>query len=339
MEVSKEIVIKKQRIGKSENLNVIIHNKKSIIRKIIFFFILLMLILLKKQKLELIKNKILSIFPEHKYKYFSCFCGIARNENLYARELIEHYISLGVEKFYLGDHNLEDTEKLYDVLNDFVDEGIVEIIDLIGKSNYNNRQTDFYAYVYGKHNFECKWMLFLDFDEFLFFSDKNTTKLKQFLSNEKFEKCDSIKINWLIYDDNDLVYYDDRPVVERFTRPLYNNPHNIFVKSIVRGGIIEPIWIINGSPHTPNRYKGNCDSLGVRHKRNTYISNYNYTISYKRHYTTKTIEEFAYKTKRGYCYGKVNYTKRLNHFFYINKYTKEKVAVYKRILNISDSKY
>ena len=67
---------------------------------------------MKKETVQLIKNKLFNIFPEHKYRFFSCFCGIARNENLYARELIEYYINIGVDKFYLGDHNLVNTEKL-----------------------------------------------------------------------------------------------------------------------------------------------------------------------------------------------------------------------------------
>lgn len=105
------------------------------------------------------------------------------------------------------------------------------------------------------------------------------------------------------------------------------------------GNIIEPIWSINGSPHTPNRYKSNCDSLGNRHKKSTFIHNYNYTVSYIKYYRTKTIEEFAYKTLRGYPDGKVNYTEHLNFFFKNNKFTKEKLLLYKRILNISNNKY
>ena len=65
----------------------------------------------------------------------------------------------------------------------------------------------------------------------------------------------------MLYDDNDLVYYDNRSIIKRFTRPNYKSAQKIFVKSIVCGNIIEPIWSINGSPHTPNRYKSNCDSL------------------------------------------------------------------------------
>ena len=37
--------------------------------------------------------------------YHSCIIAKAKNENLYVREFIEHYLNIGVEKFYFGDKN------------------------------------------------------------------------------------------------------------------------------------------------------------------------------------------------------------------------------------------
>ena len=49
-------------------------------------------------------------------------------ENLYSRELISYYMNLGVEKFVFGDNNLRGTEKLSDVLQDYISNGIVDIL-------------------------------------------------------------------------------------------------------------------------------------------------------------------------------------------------------------------
>jgi len=38
-------------------------------------------------------------------------------------------------------------------------------------------------------------------------------------------------------------------MVERFTKPDYSNVHNIFIKSIVRGDILEPLWVLNANAH------------------------------------------------------------------------------------------
>ena len=59
------------------------------------------------------KNKNKQI--ENKSKYYCCFCSMGKKENLYSRELIEYYMSIGVEKFVFGDNNLINTEKLSDI--------------------------------------------------------------------------------------------------------------------------------------------------------------------------------------------------------------------------------
>ena len=77
---------------------------------------------------------IICLFVEKKYKkpYFACFCSKARQENRYARQLIPYYLKLGVNKFIFLDNNLNNTEKLSDVLGDYKKSGLVDIYDLLG---------------------------------------------------------------------------------------------------------------------------------------------------------------------------------------------------------------
>ena len=58
--------------------------------------------------------------------YYCCFCAIGRKENLYSRELISYYMSIGVEKFVFIDNNVPNTEKLSDILQDYINNGTVE---------------------------------------------------------------------------------------------------------------------------------------------------------------------------------------------------------------------
>ena len=74
----------------------------------------------KKEPFEIYIRKIITNNKENSPNYFSCFVGIAKLENLYARELVQHYISIGFDKFYLGDHNSLDTEPLSNVLKDYM---------------------------------------------------------------------------------------------------------------------------------------------------------------------------------------------------------------------------
>ena len=79
----------------------------------------------------------INIFLLNKYKsnkkyknvsssYFSCFITMAKLENKYVRELIEHYKKLGLDKFYIADDNSLNSEKLSDVLQDYINEGILK---------------------------------------------------------------------------------------------------------------------------------------------------------------------------------------------------------------------
>ena len=57
------------------------------------------------------------------FEYYACFSGMGKKENKYVRELIEYYLKLGVGKFILGDNNDLNTEKLSDVIQDYIDKG------------------------------------------------------------------------------------------------------------------------------------------------------------------------------------------------------------------------
>ena len=262
-----------------------------------------------------------------------------KKENLYAREFVQYYHKLGVDQFFIGDNNDVGSEKLMDVLNDYVDNGIVEITNLMGKPRSRNFHRDFIKFSYNRHKSECNWFIIDDIDEFLAFTDKNMT-IKSYLANKVFDKCDVIKINWLIYGDNELVNYDRRTMVERFTKPDYSNIHNVFIKSIVRGDILEPLWVLNANAHGPNRKKRLCNSLGqkIRYTSCSLIPPI-WNVSYIKHFRTKTAEEYAYKLLRGYPHGGLKINHLIDIFFMDNKYSNEKLEVLEKILNMTFEKY
>ena len=96
---------------------------------------------------------------ENKLEYFCCFCAMGKRENLYSRELIEYYRGIGVEKFVFGDNNLPNTEKLSDVLEDYIKEGLVDILEIFGSTI---GQGEFYGVMYDKYKKKCKWLTFFD---------------------------------------------------------------------------------------------------------------------------------------------------------------------------------
>ena len=275
------------------------------------------------------------------YIYFSCVLSKVKHENLYVREFVEYYLKLGVEKFYFGDDDEENVENLSDVLDDYIKKGIVDI-DFIFKKNLTHY--DFYEYSFRALKSRCKWILNYDIDEYLEFTDKNMN-LKSYLEMPEFNKCDVVRIHWVIYTDNDLVYYDNRTLNERFTKGLPNDDQNIFHKSIVRGKDYGgPIFTKKSGHHQPDQLvKAQCDALGnIEPVGNGLMTRPKFKYCYLKHFSLKTAEELALKFVKGShqntrIMGYIN--SLMDRFAKINKLTEEKLNLIENISNITFPKY
>ena len=271
----------------------------------------------------------------NKLKYFACFCTIARMENRYARELISYYSKIGVDKFIFGDNNVLNTEKLSDVLQDYINNNLVDIHEIFGS---DTGQAEFYQSMYEKYNSKCNYFLFFDFDEYLEIHFNNNTSLQNLLTNNIFNNCESISFNWLTYTDNDLIYYDKRTLIERFTQPNYDDTDNLYVKSIVKGGLNKTIFYPQQSNHIPDSQLKICDSKGniiPRYAYNPYTINPPiYENGFLKHFSTKTAEEYCNKMERGGARNlKYDYDERLQIFFRINKFSKKKLKIFEEKFN------
>lgn len=260
-------------------------------------------------------------------------CCIGRLENQYAVEFVEHYKKLGFDKIFIYDNNHDGEEHFEDVLQSYINENFVEIIDF---RNKQAAQLLAYNDCYKKYNKKYDFIAFFDFDEFLTLVDDND--IKSYL--DKFNDYDIIKINWMIYTDNNLLTNDFRPVLERFTTPMnydkctiYNFPENNHVKSIVRGGIKRFKWLNN--PHTPKIKARYSDSVGNKSDDSPFQP-YNHSKAYIKHFITKTIDEFLNKKyKKGVAdrtYDTFLKTYDLSSFFKINDKNEEKEIFLTRFL-------
>lgn len=257
-------------------------------------------------------------------------CCIAKMENNYIREFIEHYKNLGVDHVFLYDNNDTDGENFEDVIGDYIENGYIEVIDF---KNRKICQLDAYNDCYKNRCNGYDWVCFFDCDEYLMFSDE-TLDIKTFLSQEKFNNFDMIHINWKVYGDNNLVRYENKSLKERFIIPIepldfkcgYNFPENNHIKSIVRGGLPDVKWEM--TPHTPNSELNCCKPNGEICDAKSPFSLYNFDYAWLNHYQTKTIEEWVeIKAKRGFPDGNKDFFKTHNvvaDFFRRNKRTKEK---------------
>ena len=138
-------------------------------------------------------------------------------------------MKLGIDKIFIYDNNEINGENVASILNEYLKNNFVEIINIRGLSSI---QIPIYNYCYRKNKKYYDWFGFIDIDEFLFIEDNQN--IKNYLYNEKFNKCQSVFFNWVIYNDNNLIKYDNRSLSERFTQPTLNS---IQGKTFVRGNI------------------------------------------------------------------------------------------------------
>lgn len=266
-------------------------------------------------------------------------CCIGRLENKYAVEFVDFYSKLGVDKFYIYDNNYDGEEWFEEVLQSYIDEGLVEIINF---RNQSICQLKAYQHCYDNYGDKYDWVCFFDFDEYLLIDDSKS--LKDLLNLEIYKNYDVLHINELIYGDSEKIFYENIPLVERFTQPVqpidykktFNFPENCHVKSIVRGGLESVKW--NSTPHTPSNSLKCCNSNGEPcDSRSPFVIPYCHKNVCLRHYKTKTIEEYYNtKVKRGYPDGNKDFFKThdwAEDFFKENNKTKEKLDFIKSVSN------
>ena len=185
---------------------------------------------------------------------------------------------------------------------------------------YNNCYNNYYD--------KFDWLIFNDIDEYLYL--KNYFNIKDFLIQSKFNNCEKIQLNWILYTDNNLIFYKNRPLQKRFTEieSIGNNNkyRNIFSngKSILRGHIGN-INITNF--HCLSKNLNSCDGFGNIIKSN--FIKFDFKYHYFKHYYCKSLEEFVEKIKKGDVYkGTIN--SKLIRYFKYNKITSYKIDYYKK---------
>ena len=268
------------------------------------------------------------------YKKGIGICTLGKKENLYAKEFVEYYLKLGIKKIIIYDNNDINGEKFEQVLKEYEASEKVEIKDIQG---FESVQMPTFMDCYYKYGNQFDFLLFIDFDDFI--KIENNIDINTYLYDEKFKKCETITLNWLMYGDNDLVKYDNRPMVERFTKPYKKNNAG---KSIVRTNNNK--LIISTSHIIGINTKYFCDSNGNR----IFPKDYYYFAvpkkpkAYIKHFYTKTAEEFCNKIIKGDVHYPKNdpfYLKlikgKIYSFFNFNKITDEKLKIIKKCSGIN----
>ena len=253
-----------------------------------------------------------------------CLCTPAKNENRYIREFVEHYEKYGVDKIFLYDNNDIEGEKFDEILSDYIEKDFVEVRDWRGKAKaLMQMMNDCYQTNYQIYD----WLIFYELDEYIHLS--NYTNVKPFLNLPRFKHCEVIYLNLICHTDNNLIYYDNRSLAERFPRtvPKYKKGgYRLEIKSILSGHIPN-IEITNN--HLLSTDLHNCNGYGNKNRYyyKTYSNQNDYKNYYIDHYYSKSTEEFIEKLNKGDVYlDTLKYVmQRVDKYFTQSEITKEKI--------------
>ena len=271
-------------------------------------------------------------------------CAILKNENLYLREWVEHYISLGFDKIILYDNNDINGETPNIVIQDYINDGIVDLYNMRGlnvdvDANFEcSIQTASYNKCLEKYKDELDWIAFLDIDEFL--ELEIYKKIQSVFNHYDYNDFDGVLISTYMIGDDNKLYYENKPVQERFKE------HRIFVDTILGINNMDQIFkcIVNtksnkkfnsASPH--NVISDNLCNV-YRYKINLsypcrYLNAANHDIMYFKHYYTKSFTEFLYKIHR-YSWSTLSQESKFKIYKTGCNWTDEHEKLYQRFLSI-----
>lgn len=152
-----------------------------------------------------------------------------------------------------------------------------------------------------------------------------------------FNNCQVIKINWLVYGSNkEVLYYEEKPLQERFDVPSFNNIANKHIKSTVKGNLKYNYWRHWANPHSSfNNYIA-CSSSGKKIDSSTpFLEPPDYSNASLKHFGMKSFEEFCFKLKRGWP-DATNSMIWINSLIKSNINNSVKLKIIKNIFNLTN---
>ncbi|WP_455659481.1 glycosyltransferase family 92 protein [Phocaeicola faecalis] len=120
--------------------------------------------------------------------------SISKNEGPYLLEWIEFHRIVGVTKFFFYDNDSDDNTR--ELLQPYIDSGIVDYVLVKGKGQQLNAYND----AIQKHKNECRWMAFIDMDEYLIPSQGGMLgETMQRLFEGRNDGAAGIGVNWATF--------------------------------------------------------------------------------------------------------------------------------------------
>lgn len=220
--------------------------------------------------------------------------SISKNEAPYIKEWIEFHKLVGFTKFYF--YNNESDDNTVEMLKPYIDSGLVEYALIKGKG----RQLDAYNDAIALHKEECRWMAFLDMDEYLMPAKpfEPIYKVVSDLVSKTGKGAVGVGVNWCIYGSS---FWDKKPnglITENFLyRGTEKDWGNFHIKTICNPRMVKKYI----SPHYPIYKLGGYSINDSDGKRiwGWFCHDVKWQTLRINHYYCKSKEQYLQKISRG----------------------------------------
>ena len=242
--------------------------------------------------------------------------SIMKNEGHYVKEWLDYHLLAGVDHFFIYDNGSPDNQS--EVIQPYIDAGLVTYIDYPGKA----RQYEAYNAAARDYKFFCRYMAFIDGDEFIFpkIADNIVEAVDEILADKP--NAGALAVNIFGFGSN----YQDKAdltkgILERFTRRQPIDDTDIMKESGLHGGCAHVSSITNPrridfffNPHFAMYFKPYY-AVNENGGRVEFFSNYPPTVAkiVMHHYSSKSREEYENKVRRGTADAYYNVYKLANY--------------------------
>jgi len=286
------------------NNDIILPIKRKIGKEFVSNGILLFLmpIILMRWLVSIICEKIYAINSVEKqktrerkqiFKYNFGIVSIAKNEGLYLKEWIEYHRIIGCSVFYFYDN--ESNDNTYSILKPYIEKGIVYYTCIKGKA----KQLEAYNDAIKKHRFDCRYMAFIDLDEYLFMEREDSiTQIADEILNKSPKGAAGIGLNWAIFGNSNFKIRPQGLITESY---IYRSEEAFFTNQHIKT-ICNPRMVRNYiSPHYPMYKLGafSVSSDGRKRLWGWFNREVNWANLRVNHYYCKSQEDYLHKIGRG----------------------------------------
>ena len=228
------------------------------------------------------------------FKYELAVVAILKNEAPYIKEWIDYHLIAGIEHFYIYDNGSEDNLK--EILQPYIDVGIVDYEFFPGRA----AQMAAYNDAVKKYRFSCKYMAFIDADEFIYPNENKSIleTLTEILEEYSDGNVEGLAVNWHIFGSSGLEKADlSKGVLERFCyRAGEDFDVNKHIKTIANPRYIKLIL----NPHYAVYYER---KISINEIGKPVMGAFSESLETNKirinHYFTKSKEEYIRKKERG----------------------------------------